>query len=675
MNPIRTRSHFLQILLTLFLCFSGALAHAQTTAFNYQGRLSDGGNPPSGLYDLQFRLFDAASSGNQVGMTILRDDVTVVGGVFSVSVDFGAAAFPGADRWLEIDVRPGASTGTFTTLNPRQAIDATPYALQSLNAANALQLAGVASDQYVLTTDPRLSDARAPTAGSAHYIHNTASLQSGSNFNITGNGTIGGNLNLPNTSGATTGILTLGGNRFLHNFGTENMFVGRNAGNLTMSGYSNTATGDRAFLSNTTGYWNTSNGTVALYSNTTGNSNAATGTAALYSNTTGNSNTATGTGTMYNNTGGSSNTATGTSALFSNTSGSYNTATGAGALFTSTTSGYNTATGFQALYFNTTGENNTALGANALTANTTGYQNTSVGSEALPFNTTGIWNVAIGSEALYSNTTGNTNTAIGYQALYSNKPNTEPASQAHNNIAIGWRALYSNTTGNTNIAIGTNALLGLTTGGGNVAIGADTLGPGLGNHNTMIGNSAGNWGSSQGSYENTFVGYQAALEINLPAGIHNATAIGAHATVDASNKIRLGNQEITVLESQVGLTAVSDRNAKENLRPVDADDVLRKLAGMEVMSWNYIGHDPADFRHYGPVAQDFFAAFGNDGVGKVGSPTTINTTDMAGILMLAVQALERRTAALQNANEALRSENEALEDRLRRLEQSLHIEP
>jgi len=45
------------------------------------------------------------------------------------------------------------------------------------------------------------------------------------------------------------------------------------------------------------------------------------------------------------------------------------------------------------------------------------------------------------------------------------------------------------------------------------------------------------------------------------------------------------------------------------------------------------GHEPTQFRHYGPVAQDFFAAFGRDDVGTIGTPTTINSGDMQGILM------------------------------------------
>ena len=75
--------------------------------------------------------------------------------------------------------------------------------------------------------------------------------------------------------------------------------------------------------------------------------------------------------------------------------------------------------------------------------------------------------------------------------------------------------------------------------------------------------------------------------------------------------------------------------------------MLGKIRDFELTSWNFIGHDPKEFRHYGPMAQDFFAAFGHDGVGQIGSETTINSGDMAGILMSAVQALEKRTAELK----------------------------
>jgi hypothetical protein len=66
-----------------------------------------------------------------------------------------------------------------------------------------------------------------------------------------------------------------------------------------------------------------------------------------------------------------------------------------------------------------------------------------------------------------------------------------------------------------------------------------------------------------------------------------------------------------------------------------------------------MGHDPQQFRHYGPVAQEFFAAFGHDAVGTIGTPTNINSGDMEGILMIAVQALATKNADLSVRIDAL----------------------
>jgi hypothetical protein len=140
----------------------------------------------------------------------------------------------------------------------------------------------------------------------------------------------------------------------------------------------------------------------------------------------------------------------------------------------------------------------------------------------------------------------------------------------------------------------------------------------------------------------------------------NATAIGAGALVNASNKIRLGNSGVTVIEGQVPFTSSSDKTKKENFRPVDGEEVLAKMRGFALTSWNFIGHDPQAFRHYGPMAQDFFAAFGHDDVGQIGSETTINAGDMAGILMSAVQALEKRTAVLKQKEEQMATQAQEL---------------
>ncbi len=103
------------------------------TAFTYQGRLTDGGNPATGTYDLRLMLYDAAVGGIPMRPTLLRDDVAVTDGLFMVSLDFGPV-FAGSKRWLEIGVRPGASTGAYTTLSPRQELSPSPNAIFSATA-------------------------------------------------------------------------------------------------------------------------------------------------------------------------------------------------------------------------------------------------------------------------------------------------------------------------------------------------------------------------------------------------------------------------------------------------------------------------------------------------------------------------------------------------------------
>jgi hypothetical protein len=105
---------------------------AQTTAFTYQGRLNEAGNPANGVYDLQFSLFNAASGGTQQSGTWTQLAQGVTNGLFTVELDFGSF-FPGADRWLEIGVRTNGG-GSFTTLTPRQKFTSAPYAITAANA-------------------------------------------------------------------------------------------------------------------------------------------------------------------------------------------------------------------------------------------------------------------------------------------------------------------------------------------------------------------------------------------------------------------------------------------------------------------------------------------------------------------------------------------------------------
>jgi hypothetical protein len=136
--------------------------------------------------------------------------------------------------------------------------------------------------------------------------------------------------------------------------------------------------------------------------------------------------------------------------------------------------------------------------------------------------------------------------------------------------------------------------------------------------------------------------------------------------VSAVFRLSLGNADVNVIEGQVGFTASSDRNLKENFLPVDGEEVLGKIGELSLTSWNFIGHDPKQFRHYGPMAQDFFTAFGHDAIEAIGTNTTITSTDMDGILIIAVQALENRTEALRAENAELKARLEALERRMGR---------
>lgn len=117
--------------------------HAVGSAFTYQGTLEDGGQPANGTYDLAFNLRTLA--GGSLFSPLLFDDVPVVGGVFTVTLDFGPGAFPGADRRLGISVRPGDSTGLYTTLTPDVVLTAAPYA-QYANESQLAQNANFATN-------------------------------------------------------------------------------------------------------------------------------------------------------------------------------------------------------------------------------------------------------------------------------------------------------------------------------------------------------------------------------------------------------------------------------------------------------------------------------------------------------------------------------------------------
>jgi hypothetical protein len=122
--------------LALALLAQPGLAQPLGTAITYQGLLRDGGTPATGLYDLQACLFDTPAGPAALVCAADADDVPVEEGVFTVALDFGAA-FAGQQRFLELRVRPGASTGAYTVLLPRQQLRPAPEALRASVASAA----------------------------------------------------------------------------------------------------------------------------------------------------------------------------------------------------------------------------------------------------------------------------------------------------------------------------------------------------------------------------------------------------------------------------------------------------------------------------------------------------------------------------------------------------------
>src|SRR5688572_16099801 len=111
---------FAPVLLAAMIFVTGIVGSGQTNVFTYQGNLKDGANPANGNYDFDVKVFDAASGGNQVAAQGALN-VPVSNGTFAFNLGFGAS-FTGANRWLEVGVKPAGSPNPYTLLTPRQQV-------------------------------------------------------------------------------------------------------------------------------------------------------------------------------------------------------------------------------------------------------------------------------------------------------------------------------------------------------------------------------------------------------------------------------------------------------------------------------------------------------------------------------------------------------------------------
>jgi endosialidase-like protein len=254
------------LLLVLMLFAIAQRTMAQGTAFTYQGRLSDGGSSASGNYDLKFAIFDSEGGATVVGGPITNIAVSVAGGLFTTTLDFGGNVFNGGERWLELAARTNG-IGAFALLSPRQRLTASPYALFS-SAAGSVNNGVIQNPAFIGTTantplyisinnqralrlDPALNDG-------THS--NIVNVVNGSPANYVAPGIYGATI----SGGGAENYFGAGSNSVTAPFGTVaggrlNTSSGSEA--TVSGGHQNTSSGSGAFVGG--GRFNTSSGQSA----------------------------------------------------------------------------------------------------------------------------------------------------------------------------------------------------------------------------------------------------------------------------------------------------------------------------------------------------------------------------------------------------------------------------
>ena len=210
-------------------CALATTVSAQNTAFTFQGKLNENGAAANGQFDLEFKLYDQPAGGVFLG-TAAREDVSVTEGIFTVMLDYGADVFyAGSGRYLEIGVRAGASSGTFTTINPRQELTASPYSIQAVRAeksGDSERFAGLPPASFLRSNiDQNFS-------GSKLIINAGSTLQI--NGALVGDGALLSNLNATQILSGLLPDARLSAN--IPRLGASQVFTGLNVFNGGMSG-------------------------------------------------------------------------------------------------------------------------------------------------------------------------------------------------------------------------------------------------------------------------------------------------------------------------------------------------------------------------------------------------------------------------------------------------------
>ncbi len=229
-----TKSNLIIFLLLTLCIFVTQYLPGVGTAFTYQGRLNDGGNPANGTYDLRFVLYNAEIGGSQIGSVVERDDIVVSNGLLMVELDFGVEVFDGQALWLEISLRLGSSTGSYTVLSPRQRLSPTPY---------AIALPGLHTEQN-------------------SYCNNIVGGHTGNTTTAGAYGcTISGGGYASKSNIVTDNYGTISGGSF-NQAGNDNGLANDAEYASVIGGYANSAVGKSSAVLG--GYWNTASGNYSL---------------------------------------------------------------------------------------------------------------------------------------------------------------------------------------------------------------------------------------------------------------------------------------------------------------------------------------------------------------------------------------------------------------------------
>ena len=262
---------------------------------------------------------------------------------------------------------------------------------------------------------------------------------------------------------------------------------------------------------------------------------------------------------------------------------------------------------------------------------------------------TGAQSVSLG----YGNdATGNSSVAMGYGTVASGERSFAAGSLTRatgdHSVALGGNTEAS---GATSIAIGSGS-----TASGDYAV---VLGSGnaSGNRSLALG-----YGSNTSNFEGACtIGDFSSNTMNSNAANQMSMRFAGGYRLFSNSSLTTG---VTVAPGGGSWTTISDRRKKEHFQSIDVESILQKIAVMPVTKWNYKSQ-PATQQHIGPMAQDFYAAFRLDGIG---ADTTINSGDIDGVNMAAIQALEKRTTDLLQRVSQLEAERSELMKIVARLE-------